>query len=297
MSDPTFPDILVFAIPAFVILVAAEYFWLRKRRPDLGFGGKDGLTSMAMGLGMTVSDIIMGSVSLGILFFFWQFRFFNLGYSLPVIIIAFVIGDFKYYWKHRFFHRMRWWWMSHNVHHSSEHYNLTTALRQPWTNHIGAHAVMGIPMVLAGFHPLLIAFVGALNLLYQFWIHTELIDKMPKWFEAVMNTPSHHRVHHGRNPQYLDSNYAGTFIIWDRLFGTFVPEDKNDPVDYGLVTPMTTYNPIKVAFIELWSIIKDAAQPGIAPSQRFKYIFAPPGYSHDGSRKTSKQIKTEAGLS
>lgn len=294
MTDPAFAPLLVYAIPAFAALLALELTWLATKRKDIGFNGKDAFTSVIMGLGMTVSDILMGALSLGILYFFWQFRFFDLGYSLPIIILAFVVGDFKYYWKHRFFHRMRFWWMSHNVHHSSEHYNISTALRQPWTNHIGLHAVMGIPMVLLGFHPLLVAFVGALNLLYQFWIHTELIDKLPKWFEAVMNTPSHHRVHHGRNPQYLDSNYAGTFIIWDRMFGTFIAEDANDPVDYGLVTPMTTYNPFKVAFIEMAGIIKDAAQPGLTPMQRFKYVFAPPGYSHDGSRMSSEMIKAQA---
>lgn len=296
MTEPEFANLLVVAIPVFVILIAAEWFWLRRRRKDLDFSGKDGVTSMVMGLGMTASDILMGTLSVGILFFFWQFRLFDLGHSLPIIVLAFVVGDFKYYWKHRLFHRMRWWWMSHNVHHSSEHYNLTTAMRQPWTNHIGLHVLIGIPMVMLGFHPLLVGFVGALNLLYQFWIHTELIDKMPKWFEVVMNTPSHHRVHHARNPQYLDSNYAGTFIIWDKMFGTFVPEDAADPVDYGLVTPMTTYNPFKIAFVELASIIKDAKQPGITIMQRLKYIFAPPGYSHDGSRKTSLQIKSDAGL-
>ncbi len=294
MPDPSFPPILIYAIPAFFALVVLEFVWLRTRRKDIIFNGKDGLTSMVMGLGMTASDILMGAVSLGILYFFRQFRFFDLGYSLPIIIAAFLIGDFKYYWKHRFFHRMRWWWMSHVVHHSSEHYNLTTALRQPWTNHISLHMVIGVPMVLLGFHPLVVVLAGALNLLYQFWIHTELIDKMPKWFEAVMNTPSHHRVHHGRNPQYLDSNYAGVFIIWDKMFGTFVPEDENDPVEYGLVEPLTTYNPIKVAFTELVSVIKDATQPGITIGQRLKYMFAPPGYSHDGSRLTSEMIKAKA---
>ena len=294
--EAMFPDILVWAIPVFVILVLAEFLIIRRKRKDLSWNVKDGVTSMAMGIGMTLSDLAMASLSLFILFKIWPLAPLDLGRSLPVIIAAFIAGDFFYYWKHRFYHRMRWWWMAHVVHHSSEHYNLTTALRQPWTNHITGHFIMSVPMVLMGFHPLLVVFVGALNLLYQFWIHTELIDKMPKWFEAVMNTPSNHRVHHGRNPQYLDTNYAGTFIIWDKMFGTFVAEDPADPPDYGLVTPQQSYNPFRVAFDELIAIFKDVTQSGLRPRQRLAYIFAPPGYSHDGSRQSSTQIKAQASL-
>ena len=289
MTDPSFPDILVWAIPFFVVCVIAEWLVLRRRG---AFNWKDGFASMAMGLGMTASDIIAKLTGLAILMWVWQFRFFDLGVSLPVIVLAFLIGDFKYYWSHRLAHRVRWWWMAHVVHHSSEHYNLTTALRQPWTNYITGAVIISVPMTLFGFHPLLIAFVGALNLLYQFWIHTEVIDKMPRWFEAIFNTPSHHRVHHGRDPEYLDTNYAGTLIIWDKMFGTFVAETKRP--DYGIVKKMESYNPITIAFAELVQIIKDAFTPGLKFSERFKYVFAPPGYSHDGSRQTSKQIKAEA---
>lgn len=288
-----FPDILLWAIPVFIAFVAIEYSVLRQRS-EKRYNWKDGLTSMSMGLGMTASDLIMGALSFGAMMFFWQFRFFDLGYSLPIIVLAFVLGDFAYYWKHRFYHSMRWWWMAHVVHHSSEEYNLTTALRQPWTNHITGDFIIKLPLILLGFHPVILVFVGALNLLYQFWIHTEAIDKCPKWFEAIMNTPSHHRVHHGRDPEYLDKNFAGTFIIWDRLFGTFTPERQRP--DYGIVTPLKSYNPVKVAFGELFCIVKDASQRGITLSQRLAYIFGPPGYSHDGSRQTSAQIKREAGI-
>ena len=143
-------------------------------------------------------------------------------------------------------------------------------------------------------HPLLLGFVGALNLLYQYWIHTEAIDRMPNWFEAVLNTPSHHhRVHHGTNPQYLDANYAGILIIWDKMFGSFVPEDRTTEISYGLVQNVGTYNPIKIAFREMWGAVKDVARPGISIGARIKYLFAPPGWSHDGSRKSSGQIKAD----
>ena len=194
---------------------------------------------------------------------------------------------------HRFGHRVRWVWASHVNHHSSQHYNLTTALRQTWTGTFTFMMVVRAPLVLMGFHPALVLFVGGINLVYQFWIHTEAIGKMPRWFEAVMNTPSHHRAHHGRNPRYLDCNYAGVFIIWDKIFGTFVPEQENDRVDYGLVHNIGTFNPLRVAFHEWVGIFRDMAQPGLSLKQRLLYAVAPPGYSHDGSRDTSEEIKAK----
>ena len=116
-----------------------------------------------------------------------------------------------------------------------------------------------MPLVVLGFHPLLVIFIGAVNLVYQFWIHTQAIKKFPKWIEFIFNTPSHHRVHHGTNPRYLDSNYAGILIIWDRMFGTFVEERDDDPVKYGIITPIASHNPVIVAFKELYNILKDAA--------------------------------------
>ena len=145
--------------------------------------------------------------------------------------------------------------------------------------------------MILGVHPLLLGFVGALNLLYQYWIHTEAIDRMPVWFEAIFNTPSHHRVHHGTNPQYLDANYAGILIIWDKMFGSFVPESADEKVTYGLVQNVETYNPIKIAFSEMWGALKDVCRPKLSLVQRLKYLFAPPGWSHDGSRQSSASLK------
>jgi sterol desaturase/sphingolipid hydroxylase (fatty acid hydroxylase superfamily) len=292
--DPTFPDILTFAIPAFVLMVAAEGWWLR--RQGRAYDVKDGAASMAMGLGMSVSDVLMGALGFGFLMLVWQVRLFDLGTSWPVVVAAFVIGDLKYYWSHRLAHTVRWLWMAHVVHHSSEAYNLTTALRQPWTNHITGAVIFGVPMVLLGFHPALVAFAGALNLLYQFWIHTEAIGRMPRWFEAVFNTPSHHRVHHARNPCYLDRNYAGTLIVWDKLFGTFQPEREDERCIYGTVAPIGTYNPFRIAFGELAGTLRDAGRRGLTLRQRAAYLLARPGWSHDGSRKTSVDIRRAAGV-
>ena len=247
--------VLAWAVPFFTLSVAIEWVLVRKGKLNGAYETKDALTSMFMGVGNLISDLLMGFVSLGVLMWAWQFRLFDWGYSLPVILLALVSQDFIYYWKHRAAHRMRWFWTAHVVHHSSEFYNLTTALRQPWNNHFTGFVLLSTPLIFLGIHPLLLGFVAALNLLYQYWIHTEAIDRMPNWFEAAFNTPSHHRVHHGTNPQYLDANYAGILIIWDKAFGTFVAEDQEVDISYGLVNNVGTFNPIKIAFTEMWGAV------------------------------------------
>lgn len=284
--------ILAWATPLFVVSVAMEWFFVSRAKLAGRYEAKDAFASMTMGLGNLATDMFFGFISLAILLFAWNFRLFDLGHAWPIIVLALLAQDFVYYWKHRIAHQVRWFWSAHVVHHSSEHYNLTTALRQPWNNHFTGHVFLSVPLVVLGFHPLLIAFVASLNLLYQFWIHTEAIKKMPRWFEAVMNTPSHHRVHHGTNPQYLDRNYAGIFIVWDKLFGTFVEEQDNVEITYGVVKPVETFNPVKIAFTECAVIFKDAFRSGLNIRQRLGYLFGPPGYSHDGSRQTSADIKT-----
>jgi len=290
---PNFPMILAFAAPLFVVSVAMEWFFIGRKKWAGRYETKDAIASMSMGLGNLFSDLLMGFISLAVLMWLWQFRVIDLGYSLPVLILALLAQDFIYYWKHRAAHVIRWFWSAHVVHHSSEHYNLSTALRQPWNNHFTGHVLLSAPLMWVGFHPLIIGFVGSVNLLYQFWIHTEAIDKCPRWFEAIFNTPSHHRVHHGTNPRYLDSNFAGIFIIWDKMFGTFVPEQEDEEISYGIIKPVGTFNPIKIAFVEMINIFKDAGQRGLTVRQRLGYVFAPPGYSHDGSRKGSKALKAD----
>ena len=293
IDAPTFPMILAFAAPLFVLTIAIEWWLVRKGKLAGTYETKDALTSMLMGFGNLISDVAMGFISLAVLMWAWQFRLLDWGVSLPIILLALAAQDFLYYWKHRAAHRVRWLWTAHVVHHSSQFYNLSTALRQPWNNHFTGFVLLSTPLVFLGVHPLLLGFVGALNLLYQYWIHTEAIDRMPNWFEAVFNTPSHHRAHHGTNPQYLDSNYAGILIIWDKMFGTFVPEDREIDISYGLVQNIGTYNPIKIAFNEMWGAIKDVFKPKLTLVQRMKYLFAPPGWSHDGSRKASAHIKAD----
>ena len=294
MPDIQFPDVVQMAVPLFVVAILLELAWITLKRRGGRYETRDALTSLAMGAGNVIEGLVLGFVAYGYFTFMWQFRLFDLGTSVAVIVLCFILNDLAYYWIHRFGHRIRWVWAAHVVHHSSQHYNLTTALRQTWTGTVTLMMLVKTPLILLGFHPAMVIFVSGLNLIYQFWIHTEAIDKMPRWFEAVMNTPSHHRVHHGRNPRYLDANYAGVLIIWDKMFGTFVPEQETP--EYGLVFNLGTFNPLRVATHEWVGIFKDVFQRGITMGDRLKYMFAPPGWSHDGSRKTADMLKAEQTL-
>ena len=242
-----------------------------------------------MGLGSTVSGALTAGVIYAAATWLHQFRFLTLGAQWYVWAGCFLLDDFNYYWAHRSGHRVRWFWASHVNHHSSQHYNLSTALRQTWTGFIALSFTFRIWPVLLGFHPLMIATVGGVNLIYQFWIHTEAIGRCPRWFEAVMNTPSHHRVHHAVNPQYLDRNYAGVFIIWDRLFGTFQPELDGTRIHYGIIKQLGSNNLLWSAFHEWIGIAKDLWR---APWRaKLGYVWRVPGWSHDGSRETSDMLR------
>ena len=283
------PNPVDFAIPAFVLLVLAEMIvaWAKDRRR---YCPRDTLTSLSLGLGSTVAGLITGGAVFALAMWLWQFRLFDIGWAWYWFVIAFVIDDLAYYIFHRSAHRVRWFWASHVVHHSSQHYNLSTALRQTWTGFVSIAFIFRIPLFLIGFHPAMVFFVAGVNLIYQFWIHTEVIERMPRWFEAVMNTPSHHRVHHATNPRYLDKNYAGVFIVWDRMFGTYAPERDDDRPRYGIVKDLGSFNVLWAAFHEWIGIARDVWR---APDwkSRIGYMVKPPGWSHDGSRDTSEIIK------
>jgi len=286
-------DVSTWAGPLYIVLILIEIIAIKIRGRGGQYEAKDAAASMFMGAGSAMVNAGYGVVTVVIFMFAYDLAPFKLPFNVWTFIAAFILWDFAYYWVHRYYHRSRWGWAAHVIHHSSQHYNLTTALRQSWTGFWSGAFVLYLPMALLGFHPSLIALVGGLNLIYQFWFHTEFIDKCPKWFEAIMNTPSHHRVHHAKNPRYLDANYAGVFIIWDKMFGTFVPELKSDPPDYGLVSDLGTYNPLRIFSHEYVGIFKDIMQPKLSLMQRLKYIFAPPGWCHDKSRLNSHQIKRE----
>ena len=279
------------ATPIFVLLIVLEIWAIANKRAKGEYEVQDFLASMIMGAGSVVVNAATGGLALWTLFFVYEHRVADMGWSIGAFVACFVLDDLRFYWTHRLQHRSRWFWAIHVVHHSSQHFNLSTALRQPWLGFFGFFFLFALPLTYLGFHPGMIAFCASLNLVYQFWIHTEAVGRLHPWIEAVMNTPSHHRVHHARNPRYLDANYAGTFIVWDKLFGTFVPELDRDPPQFGLVKNLGTFNPLRIATHEWVGIFADAARRGLSWKQRLFYAFAPPGWSHDQSRDDSHAIK------
>ncbi len=289
---PNFPPIIIYAIPFFVFAMLLEFF-VASAKNIKTYTAKDAFSSIAMGLG----NVFIGFVSKLFVFAALYYVYENLRiFTIPItwwsFIILFFLDDFSYYWFHRTSHENRFFWASHVVHHSSKHYNLSTALRQTWTGSFYSF-IFWLWLPLIGFHPGMIIFQMSISLLYQFWIHTELIQKMPKWIELFFNTPSHHRVHHGSNPIYLDKNHAGILIIWDKLFGTFQPELKSEKVQYGLVVNIKTYNPIFIAFNEWGALFKDLNTKNISVKDRIKYLYKPPGWKHDGTGKLSTDLKEE----
>lgn len=289
MQIPEIPNLIHYAIPFFILTVIIEVILTVKvKLEDYEF--KDAATSITMGLGNVFVGLLTKGIILGVFLFLYQYRLFTIPFAWWSWIILLFAEDFVYYWNHRIAHESRLFWASHVVHHSSTKYNLSTALRQTWSGSFYTF-IFWAPLAIIGFHPLMILTQMSISLLYQYWIHTELIDKMPKWFEAVFNTPSHHRVHHATNPQYLDRNHAGIFIIWDKLFGTFEPEVEK-PV-YGLVTNINTYNPIKVAFIEWYNMFTDVFKSKTSVRKRLLYFIKPPGWKHDGTGKLSTDLRKE----
>ncbi|MDB5468782.1 MAG: sterol desaturase [Caulobacter sp.] len=293
--DPIKPafDPVTLAIPLFVLTIVGEILLRRFRKVKAAYETRDTATSLLMGLGSNIAGLLTGAAIVAVVIWVWQHRIFDIPMTAWWAWVAiFFIEDLTYYWFHRLSHERRFWWASHVNHHSSQHYNLATALRQTWTGGVAGTWLLWLPMALFGFPPAMIAIQKGISLVYQYWIHTEAIKKLPRWFEAVFNTPSHHRVHHARNARYLDANYAGILIIWDRLFGTYIPETDEEPPRYGLVKNLGDFNILRVAFHEWIGIGKDLAGSR-SLREVLGYLFGPPGWSPDGSRETSATLKAK----
>jgi len=233
--------VILFAIPLFFILIGIELY-VDNRRKTGHYRANDAITSLTAGVLSRVVALGYQLIPLTMyVLVFNALSFAALPNTLEVWLLAFVLYDFCYYWNHRMSHEMSILWAAHVVHHSSEDYNLSTALRQT------SGAVFGwifyLPLALIGFPPEMIITVGALNLIYQFWVHTQHIDQLG-WMEKWFVTPSNHRAHHAQNRAYIDKNYGGVFILWDRLFNTFTPELKSDPPVYGIRGALKSFNPL-----------------------------------------------------
>ena len=288
-----FKDPILYAIPIFIVSVVLEALWARRRAGDeriRGYELKDAAASMSMGLlNVFVGAFVKLLLTLPLYDWLYEHRIANLGAAWWGWIVLLFAEDCCYYWFHRIHHEVRFLWACHVNHHSSQYFNFSTALRQPLLTPVSG-LLFWAPLPLLGFPVWMVLIAQSWSLFYQFWLHTEAVDRLGL-FEWFLNTPSHHRVHHGKNVPYLDKNHGGIFIIWDRLFGTFAPEA--DHVVYGLTKDIVTFNPVRISFHEFAAIGRDVARaPGL--SAKLGYVLAPPGWSHDGSSQTATQLQRAA---
>ncbi|WP_370305655.1 sterol desaturase family protein [Sinimarinibacterium flocculans] len=265
--------------PVFLIVFAVEWQLLRQRaaagaaaRPLPRW--RDVATNLGLGASYQVAEFAVHAlVSGAVILWIYEHRLFDVPVNAWTIVPIFVAVEFCYYWFHRASHRIRWFWSAHVVHHSEEQMNFTTALRQSMLYSITGWWLFFMPLVWLGVPPGVVFFLYACDLAYQYFVHTEVIGRLPRWYEYVFDTPSNHRAHHGRNPQYIDRNYGGVLIIFDRWFGTYVEED--EPVDYGIPRQVRSNNIWTLNVHEFADMWRDVARPGPL-LQRLRHLWAPP---------------------
>lgn len=253
----TYGKILLIAMPIFLLLVLAEKMYGVYRGKDT-VRNMDMISSLSSGLTNVTKDVL--GLSIVLLSYEWMVQHWALvkiQSAFWMYFVAFVALDFMGYWVHRIQHRVNFFWNAHLVHHSSEEFNLACALRQSISSIVRIFTIFLLPAALLGVPAKVIAIVAPLHLFAQFWYHTRHINKMG-WLEHIIVTPSHHRVHHAINPEYMDRNFSQIFIIWDKLFGTFQEELDAVPPVYGITRPVATWNPIKINFLHVWLLMKDA---------------------------------------
>ena len=226
----------------------------------------------------------------------WEHRLFTQSLdNVGSILLLFFGLEFFYYWYHRSSHTTRWFWAGHSRHHSPNQLNLSAAYRLGWLGRLTGSTLFFTPLVLLGFTPTVVLTSLVLNLLYQFWLHADWIPRLG-WLEGMFNTPSNHRVHHARNPEYLDANFGGVLVVFDRLFGTYIPERADVPCDYGTITPtVSSRNPFVVNFSPWIGLFKDL-RTARSPREVWMYMFGPPGWRPDGEGLTTAEIRRRAGL-
>lgn len=266
-------EYIVLSIPLFFLLMGVELAWS-------AWSGRHEyrLNDFVANLGCGIGSQVVGAFTKSLVFaaYLWTYdhlRLFTLPTTVLTWVVAFLMVDLLYYWFHRLSHEVNFLWAAHIVHHQSEEYNLSVALRQSWWQGLFSWWFY-VPLAMLGIHPLLIVTVGAFNTLYQFWIHTKAIKHLGP-LEAVLNTPSHHRVHHGSDPKYIDRNHAGTLIVWDRLFGTFQREEE-EPV-YGITTPLASWDPVKANF-HYWGDLFALARRCTSWTDKLRVFLKPPGW-------------------
>ena len=269
--DDNAPDLIVWAVPAMLFFTALEILivWLQKRKY---YDKKETIGSVGVGIGNLVVGAGMKVVLLYILVAVYNTLPWRMEMAWWTLLPCYVLFDLCSYWAHRVSHENRFFWATHVPHHSGEHYNLAVSFRLSWIQHL--KLFFFLPVTFLGFHPVVFFVTNQIAVLFQFWVHTEYIRKLPRWVEFIFATPSNHRVHHGTNPQYIDRNYGATFILWDRMFGTFEPEV--EPAVYGLTTNIDKKaNPVYINFHELMDIWRDVTHAKTVKEKLF-YAFGSP---------------------
>jgi len=265
------PNIIIWAAPIMFLLVFVEWGISLYQKRD-SYDGKDFLAAATIGLVNVGISALIKVATFGIAIFFWNISPFKIPVSWWSFIFCFFAVDMARYWAHRVSHEQRFWWATHITHHNSKKYNFSVSFRLGWVQHI--KIIFFIPVMFMGFDPFVFFICHQVAVLYQFWIHTEYITKLPAPIEYFFTTPSHHRVHHASDAHYLDKNYGSTFIIWDRMFGTFM-EEKERPT-YGITKNVDSYNPIYLNFHEFIDIIRDLRKAE-SFSEGWKILFSKPG--------------------
>lgn len=287
-----------YVVPAFFFLLLIELFYNYKQKAGF-YRLNDSVNDMSLGLLQVVASLFTNVMLIA----FYNYFFENLSvqslFGLPDIpeqsivwyILSILIVDHQYYWFHRHCHEVGILWATHEVHHQSEEYNLTVALRQGLFQ-VAVTFIYFIPVAMMGIPTEMFLFAYILGIFYQYWIHTRTIDKMPSWFEWALNTPSHHRVHHGRNPKYIDKNHAGMFMFWDRMYGSF-KEEEEEPI-YGITQPVNSWNPIKQNFNYFGFLWRNAIQTK-SWKDKIRIWFMPPGWrpSDIGPALKPKEVDIE----
>jgi len=288
MLDPM-RNPITYAVPFFflsIVIELAALKWLDHDDNLAGYLAKDARTSILMGVGSLVSTTVIKIVMFVVYIAVWTYAApWHVPGTWWGLLISVVLVDLAYYWNHRFVHRARVGWAAHQAHHSSTYMNFSTALRQKWNPWF--EFFFFLPLPLLGVSPAAVYIAFSINLIYQFFVHTETVQRLPRPIELVFNTPSHHRVHHGSDPIYLDKNYAGILIVWDRMFGTFQPELFRPK--YGLTHPVETYNLFKLQYgdyADLWRDVRDAR----CWRDRIGYLFMPPGWAPAGEAREAERV-------
>ncbi len=287
------PIYMLLVIPFFFLAMGIEWAYMRAKKKNW-YRINDSVNNLILGIGQQLWDLVFKGVTFGV--YIWAYNnysVFKIQATWWSFILCLIVFDLFFYWAHRWGHEVNIFWGAHSVHHQSEEYNLSVALRQSWFHHILAFFIF-IPIPLMGFDPVTFGSAALVQTLYQFWIHTKAIGKLPRWFEFWLNTPSHHRVHHAINPAYIDKNHAGVFMIWDRLFGTFKEEEADTEITYGITTQLKSWN---AAWANMHYYVEIFQKARLMKwKDKLKMLIAKPGWLPDymGGFEDAKEVDTNS---